>query len=611
MKKLLTTLVFCLSTVLIMAQGSDQQLADHYYGKGEFDKAVIYYERIYDRDPSKFIVKRFVDCLEQTGQFKEAEKLLRKEAAKHSTDLEYQILLAKHYEDHDKADKALKIYDGLIEDLMPSSRSVINLYNAFKSQGKNELAFQTLEKGRKLLKKSYPLNFQFAEYYGSIGETELMMNEYLDLLDYHSSYKTSLKRILANQIDFTKEDSEEYNILKEALITRTQKNPSELVYAEMLTWLFIQRQNFGAALVHVKAMDKRSDANGRLVYDLGTICVENKDFYHARKSFEYVVDMGEESAYFLRAQNALLNVRFLEVTTLRNYSNEELLATVAEYEAALEKYGMKRSTIRLVLELAHIQAFYANQSGEAIELLTKALELQSTTDMQRAEIKMLLADIHVLHGDVWEASLLYMQIDKDFKYEPIGHEAKFKNARIFYYDGEFDFAQSQLDVLKQSTTKLIANDALKLSLLITDNYGLDSNYIAMNWFANADLLIEQHQYEKAFQLFDSIIQEYPYHSLGDEILLKKSKAMQQQGRWTEAIVFLEDLLKYYTDDILADDALFQLGDIYENRLSDPAKSAEYYKRILFDYKGSLYTEEARKRYQYLRDKGFVESKNSL
>jgi tetratricopeptide (TPR) repeat protein len=220
--------------------------------------------------------------------------------------------------------------------------------------------------------------------------------------------------------------------------------------------------------------------------------------------------------------------------------------------------------------------------------------------MEKAEIKMQLADIHVLHGDIWEASLYYMQVESDFKFEPIGFEAKFKNARIFYFDGEFDFAQSQLSVLKESTSKLIANDALKLSVMITDNFGLDSNYQAMMWFAQGDLLIEQHKFVEAFQLFDSIIATYPYHSLGDEILYKKAKAMELQGKWNESIVFLEELLKYHKEDILADDALFMLGDLYENHLNNKEKAGDFYKIILFDYKGSLYSEEARKHFRALR-----------
>jgi tetratricopeptide (TPR) repeat protein len=368
----------------------------------------------------------------------------------------------------------------------------------------------------------------------------------------------------------------------------------------MLIWLFIQKRNFSSALMQVQALDKRTDQTGRRVMELGKICVENRMYDVARKAYQYVKSLGESLPNYYSAENALLNVRFLEVTTNRNYSQTELAATLAEYNQVITRIGKKRQAIELLIEMGHIMAFYGDNADSAILLLNDALNIAGLTDIQKAEVKMQLADIHVLHGDIWEASLLYLQIESDFKFEPIGFEAKFKNARIYYYDGEFDFAQSQLSVLKESTSKLISNDAINLSLLITDNFGLDSNYQAMNWFAKADLLIEQHQYTEAFNLFDSIITAYPYHSLGDEILLRKSKAMQLQGDWTKAIAYLEELLKYHSTDILADDALFQLGDIYQYQLNDPVKAAEFFKKILFEYKGSLYGIESRKRVRELR-----------
>lgn len=582
--------------------GSDQQLAQHYYSNGEFDKALIYYEKLYDQNPSKINFTRYVECLTETGDPKKAEKTFKKQIGRERYNQEYKILFAKFYENQGEPNEASEIYRDLIDNLQPSSTEVVNLYNAFKSQSKPDLAFETLEKGRKLLKKTYPLNYYFADYYGSIDATEKMIAEYIDLLDYHSSYASDIQRILSQQIDFSEDDSKEYELLKQALIERSQKNPGNTTYAEMLTWLFIQKQNFSAAFVHVKALDKRMNARGQYVYDLGTICVENKDFATAKKCFEYLID-GSDELYASRAQNALLNVRFLQVTTQRDFTQAELDETILAYQNALKRMGSSSSTLPLILELTHIQAFYANDAVTAITSLTNALEIPGLSSMQKAEVKMQLADIHVLDGDIWEAALLYSQVDNDYKFESIGHEAKFKNARVFYYDGEFDYAQSQLDVLKQATTKLIANDALNLSLMITDNYGLDSNYIAMNWFAQADLLIEQHQYDRAFLYFDSIVKEYPAHSLGDEILMKKSRAYQLRGEWNQAVKMLDELLKYYPTDILADDALFQLGEIYENNLLDQEKAKEQYRKILFDHKGSLYTTEARKRFQKLRGEG--------
>ena len=600
MKRFLFLLLLCYSPFLFSQEGTEQQLAQYYFSNGEFDKAVSYYERLYSKENSKVNFTRYYECLMKTDNKKEAEKLLKRQIFQNKTNYEYKVQLGEFYEQSSDVEKANKIYDNLIDELSEDPTTILEVYQAFKGKGKNEYAYKTLVKGRKALKNNYPLNIQFAELYALKGEVENMINEYLDLLDFQSSYLETIQDLLAKQIDFSQDSVAEYDILRQKLLVRIQKKPNETVYSEMLIWLFIQKKNFSAALIQVQALDKREDAQGRRVFELGEICVENKEYETARKAFQYILQLGEDLQFYYQAEKALLNTRFLEVTTFRTYSKEELDATIIEYEKALVRAGKRRATLSLIIELAHIQAFYSNQASIAITNLEDALKLPGLTDMQRGEVKMQLADILVLKGDIWEASLYYMQIDKDFKFEPIGHEAKFKNARIFYYDGEFDFAQSQLSVLKESTSKLIANDAMKLSLLITDNFGIDSNYTAMTWFANGDLLIEQHRYEEAFALFDSIVKKFSYHSLSDEILLKKSRAMQLQGKWAEAATYLEELLKYYSEDILADDALFQLGGMYENQLNDKEKAAEYYKRILFNYKGSLYVVEARKRFRALR-----------
>ncbi len=579
---------------------TDQQLAQHYFSSGDFEKAISYYERLFDKDPSKFHFNRYLECLVQTNNKKDAEKLLKKQCAEHRYDSEYKVLLGKFYEDNNENEKATDIYDELISDLEADANSIITLYNAFKSKSRNEFALKTLERGRKLLKDSYPLHFQFAEYYGSVGQSDKMLTEYLDLLDTYDSYASSIQTVLARQIDLSDENAKEADLLKTALLERVQKHPDKIVYSEMLIWLFVQKRNFSGALLQAQALDKRMEADGKRVLELGWMCVENKDYQTARKAFQYVTALGEDKPYYFKAESSLLNTRFLEVTTTRSYSSSEIAVTIDEYTKALQRIGKKRNAVPLIIEMCHIKAFYGNAAEDALLSLQEALLIPGITDMEKAEIKMELADIHVLHGDIWEASLFYMQVETDFKFEPIGFEAKFKNARIFYFDGEFDFAQSQLSVLKESTSKLIANDALKLSVMITDNFGLDSNYQAMQWFAQGDLLIEQHKFTDAYKLFDSIIATYPYHSLGDEILLRKAKAMEMQGLWNEAVLFLEELLKYHKEDILADDALFMLGDLFENQLNNKEKAADYYKVILFDYKGSLYSEEARKRFRALR-----------
>jgi tetratricopeptide (TPR) repeat protein len=531
--------------------------------------------------------------------FKTAEKVIKKQANANKADLELQVTYAQFYEEVNEGSKAKKIYEEILESVNSNPGLTIQIYQAFIARGKVEYAKATLDKGRKLA-PSYPFNFQYADYYSLAGNKPEMMREYIDYLEVQPSMKESIQLAINSRVDLSKSESADFIALKELLIGKTQKQNAPLIYSEMLIWLFVQNQNFNGALIQAQSIDKRIQGDGSRVYDLGLICVENKANDIARQCFDYVISLGSNQPLYFEAQKSLLNTRFIEITTNRAYSEQEISATIQDYKAALERLGKSRFTFQIILELAHIKAFYGNQIEESIQDLTQLLQTPGLTDMQRAQVKMQLADVNVLGGDIWEASLLYMQVDTDFKFEPIGNEAKYKNARVFYFDGEFDFAQGQLGVLKESTSKIIANDALQLSVMITDNYGLDSNYQAMMWFATAERLIEQHRYDSAFVLFDSIQINFPMHSLADEILFRKGKAMEQQGKWVAAAEYYNDLLKFHSDDILGDDALFRLADMEENQFQNKEKALEYYKRLVIDFKGSLFSTEARNRIRVLR-----------
>lgn len=592
---------FCFFSIALYAQEStDQQLAQYYFSRGDFEKALPYCQKVFQKENSKFTFTRYYECLLKTQKEKEAEKLLKKQVDLFSEELGYRVMLADFYETHDQAKSAQKMYHSLIEENASSSIRILELYTLFKSKGKKEFSFQLLQQGRKNLKQDYPLNLQFADYYASQQQTQKMIDELLDLLEYKPEQMELIQSTFATYIDFSQEDNPTGELLRNSLLDKVQRRNGDIIYDEMLMWFYTQKRQFGLALNQAQAMDKRTKGDGSRVFDLANLLAQNKEYALARKGFEYLVKQGQGYPYYYQAEQSILHTRFLELTEQRNFTLDEVNNVVSEYKLTIQRLGRTRNTLTLVRELAHINAFYANQADTAIALLENSIKMPGLSGLQVAESKMLLADIYVLKDDIWEASILYMQIDKDFKFETIGFEAKFKNARIFYYDGDFKFAQSQLDVLKESTSKLIANDALKLSLLITDNFGLDSNYTAMRQFARADLLLEQHQYNQAFQLYDSIASAFPYHGLNDEILLRKSQAYQQQGKWQDAIALLDKLLLNHSEDILADDALFQLGTIYENQLKDKEKAIEYYKKILFKYKGSLYGVEARKRLRILR-----------
>jgi tetratricopeptide (TPR) repeat protein len=596
-------LIFCFllfSTALSAQTSTDQQLANLYYNNGEFEKALPYFEKIINRQSTKFDQLRYVDCLEKTNQVKDAEKFLKKAISANPSDFDYTLALGDLYERTERASQTEKLYNERIKQVTSNGYEVVELYNSFVKKGKVNWGLKTLESGRKELKKSYPLQIQFAEVYSLLGRTDEMIDEYFDILDQYPNYAGNIQNSLMRQIDFSEDKTGVYQKLKDKLLVRIQKKPNDIVYSEMLIWLFIQKKEFKAALVQTQALDRREKGNGNRVMDLAETCVENSDYATARLAYNYVIDQGQQGPNYYAAYSSLLNIRYREITVEKKYQPEDILAAEREYRKGLSLLGWGRNAVYTAKELAEIKAYYGNDPEGAAQLLDSCLKVNGLSDLEKAQVKMALADVLVLQDDIWQASLYYMQIDKDFKFEAIGSEAKFKNARIFYYDGDFKFAQSQLDILKESTSKLIANDAMKLSVLITDNLGLDSNYTAMYQFAQADLLLEQHQFDKAFKLYDSINQAFPAHGLADEILFRKAQAMQYQGKWQEALDYLNKIVTYHMDDILSDDAIFTMAEIYEKNLHDKEKAAEYYKKILFECKGSLLTVEARKRYRALR-----------
>ena len=577
---------------------SDMKLALYYYENSEYDKALIYYKKIYEGDQSKIIYTRYFDCLIQLKDYKAAEKTIKKQISLSPKDLPLQLELGFFYELIDEAGKAKKVFEEAMKIAEKNPARASEVFHVFLNKSKLDLAKETLDKSEKNT-PDYPFQLLYAELYQKTGEKKKMFDAYFDLLDKYPEYKEAVQLTLSSSFDFT-ENNADFSMLKSAFLAKIQKPTSNLVFTEMLIWLFIESKNFASAFVQVVALDKQFQSFGGKVMEFGKICVENESFEVARKCFNYVISIGPASPYYNESENALLNTRYIEITQYSIYSKDELESALKEYRSVIDKNANPRKSINIILEYTKIMAFYAGNKTDAIEFLEQFINTVGLSSLQQASVKMLLADIYVLSARIWDASILYMQIDNDFKFDVIGNEAKYKNARVFYFDGEFDYAQSQLNVLKESTSKLIANDAMQLSVAITDNFGLDSNYQAMIWFATAELFIEQNQIDSAFRLFDSIQVNYPFHSLNDELLFKKGQAMEREKKWNQAIAFYEKIAAKYSMDILADDAVFRLAKINELFMKDKEKALSYYKEILFKYPGSLYSDESRKKVRELR-----------
>jgi tetratricopeptide (TPR) repeat protein len=428
-----------------------------------------------------------------------------------------------------------------------------------------------------------------------------MINEYLDALEFRETEIQAVQMNLQNSLGYDDEEGGIKNpVLKQELLKRIQKNPDKIILCEFLVFIQKQQRDFDGAFVQSRALDKRLKEEGQRIYELAKICVSNQQWETARRCYDYLIEKGSGNIYYDLATVDGVHVEFLALTQNPATTQADFILLEQKLEKANEKYKQKAINQYLLKDLVTLKAYYLNKPNDAIVLLEEFIKLAGVDPLVRAEHKIMLADIYLLRGEIWEASLLYSQVEKDFKYEAIGHEAKFKNAKLSFYAGEFEWAKAQADILKGATTKLIANDALDLSLIISDAIGVDTNSAPLKLFASAELMILQHRYNEAIARMDSINVLYSSNTLGDDIYFKKAHIYTYINKYTDAEAMYKSILEYYPDGLYGDDAQFELAELYEKKLKDQEKAKQAYQDVMLKYPGSIYTVEARKRFRALR-----------
>ncbi len=598
-KRIIASLLFLVSIGLsAMAQVTDEQLASHYFQSGEFDKAVLYYTKLYNENPSKTHYDFYLKCLYELEDLKGAEKLIKKQQKRFPNLLHYKLDYGSFYKRTGQIKKSDKVFNDVVSDLRPRFQEINNTSRAFQQMGETDYALKTLLKGRKIL-PAYPFNAEIAKIYGEMNRKEDMIREYLDLIELSANYLQTVQNALQRTIGF-EEESETKTLLKNELYARIQKGSTGEIYAELLIWMLIQEKQFEQVFAQVVALDKRNRENGFRLLELAQLASSNRQYDVAIRSLDYVIDKGRSNVLYPVAKKEKLKVSYRQIEENPDRSRAEVQGLIAEYNETLEELGRKSSTLDVQLDLGKVHAYFNKDVDSGIKVLERALESPGGSKERRAQIKLLQADLLLIKGSVWDASLLYMQVEKEFKYDRLGEKAKFKNAKIHYYTADFELAKALLDVLKGSTSKLISNDAMELSLLITDNSTIDTSTTALQIFAEADLLISQLNYQSALVKLEKIESDFPGHALSDEILDRKYKIAYAEGRYENCIQYLEQILESHRTDILADNAAWYLANLYDKRLEDKELAMKYYKLILSDYRDSLFVVESRRRFRELR-----------
>jgi outer membrane protein assembly factor BamD (BamD/ComL family) len=367
----------------------------------------------------------------------------------------------------------------------------------------------------------------------------------------------------------------------------------------MLIWQFIQQKEYELALRQLIAQDKRTNGNGITLYNTANTFIANKAFTTAIKAYEYILTKGTETEIYIPAKIELINAKY-ELAITGKYEKQAIQTLADQYQEILTTYGKIPQTLFALKKLAYLQAYYLNDLKKAETTLEDGVKIKGLQATEIAQLKIELGDIYLLSKQPWEAILVYEQVSKQFEGQVIGSEARYRSAKLNFYVGDFGYAKSQADILKASTSTLIANDALNLSLLISDNLLSKNDSLALTMYADADMLQFMNKYNEALVKLDSIDISFPNNSLTDDILMAKAKIYIKENELIKGTTALKNLITNHNTSIWIDDALFMLADILENKLNNPEEAKKLYQQLVNDYPGSMFNAEARKRFRNIR-----------
>jgi len=616
MKKLFL-LFFLFFSLLGFAQRDPQEkLAIQYYQNGEYEKAKEIFKPIYEKNNSSYIYVYYYQVLVEMQDYKELEKVAKNQHKKFPKVQRYIVDLAYVYEVSGNTSKAVKEYEDAIKNVPNVENSYKELYNAFLYKAKRDYAMETLLRGRKQLNNPKLFSKELTNLYLQLKLYDNVIEEAITLLaDDDAKYMATAEQNLQNLL-MDDEDGQRYLKIKSKLQETIQKHPNNQSYVSLLYWIYQLNKDYPAAFILAKSIDKKRANDGATVYTLARSMANNREYDLAMEALKYVISKGESSSYYYSAKYDLLNLRYQKLISTYPIDLNAAKALEKEYQKVLDENGVHEGTSDVVHKYAHLLAFFVNKPDQAINLLDTAMRYADRDIKEKALYKMDKADILLHVGEIWDATLLYSQIDKELPNDTIGHLAKFKNAKLSFYIGEFAWAESQLDILRAATTKLIANDAMYLSFVISDNIEEEeedeeeennalfqenqTNNQALRYFARADFLIFQNNDAEAMKYLDSVLIVTPFGKLNDDVYYLQAQILIRQKDYFTAETLLKKIIDVYSFDLLADDAIFLLAELYEYYMKDIPQAMEMYKKLLKDHSNSIYAVDARKRFRELR-----------
>ncbi len=587
MKKII--FLFSLFYSLIGFSQNDQ-LAMNYFDKGEFEKALVSFQDLLTSQPGNgFYFQKAIECYQQLKKYDVAEKAIldRYNKYKQSSLL---IELGANYQLQKDESKAKKYFEQALDKIKKNPSEVYGIAAVFERKVLIDYALQSYEIALEI-DSNMNFNFQMAVLYGQKGETDKMIEKFLE-----ESYKNPQNLILI-QNQFTRFMTENADVtfneaLRKALLIRIQKN-QDVFWNQYLSWFYVQQKEFGKAFIQEKAIYKRNPESLSKIVNLAQISIEEDEKETAKEILAFILENSKDTDLQMQAHYFLTEMKIND-PAIKDYSEIE-----KDLVSLLNQYGITPYSIKLQILKAHFNTFQMKNPTQGKAILKTALGLP-INEYQKADVKMELADIFLFEEKFNQASLYYSQIEEDLKNDVVGHEATLKSAKTSYFKGDFVWALKQFKELKTVSSQLIANDALEYFLLINDNTVADSTQTALKQFARGDYLIYQNKPQEALLQFQDILNNFKGKEIESVTIYRLGKIYEKIGDYQSALSQYQKIIDQHSEGIYIDEALFFTAEIYNKKLIDIEKAKSFYEKLVFHHQDSIHFVDARKKFRELR-----------
>lgn len=571
------------------ALAQNEALAQDYFEKGEYEKAESLYKSLSEKQPyQSTYFQNLILCQQAQNKFDEAQNTIEKQYIKFPNQYFLEVELGYNFELQHQDDKSKMQYDKALNHIIQKPAEGYQIAKSFQDHQKLDYALQSYQ----VMMAAFPTsNYygQIAIIYGEKGEIENMFNTYLDMLSFQNTDAQNIQRFMGKFL--SDDDQDANNILLRKILIKRSILDSKDVWYKMLSWLYLQQKDYSKALIQEKAIHHRNPSQPAGIIDLGKIAFEDQDYTASQEAFTYILSQNTE------LDNLVLSHYYL--LECKKQLDTDLNSIDLSYQDFFSLMGKGSNTTMVQTSYAQFLTFYKNEPKAAIDVLQTSLK-NNLNPFQKSEIKIMMADIMVFIGQYNQALVAYTQVQNDLKNHTLAQTARYKVAQTSYFEGDFEWANVQLKVLKKGTTKLIANDAIDLSLLISDNIAQDSIRTALKSYAKADLLTFQNKTQMAIDTLQGVLLHHKGHPIEDEALFKQAELFEKTGKFDLAEKNYLAILQLDPDDILIDDALYQLAVLYDEKLLNELKAKTYYEKIVLEQPSSIHLVPARKRYRELR-----------